>query len=298
MSGLTRWQFIHGEVEVETDKEFGDSYKRAIDETWYRSAVLQHKIDPQSFVYSVPNEADVPEDEEITVTASHAIFPKDGGLEAPAAVVGFQFSHQLLFQRFMEIISTATVTGESPVCGSIDIDCFVIDNNGYIVISESLNDTGRFFGKVNGGVMDAMVVNGTFDRIVVYDWQALCSETEEVSSVAHSMLTPFRIVLGVAKFLVAQLFWTLTKVNSFIGVLAQEAYDDPAYYDSHEVGTKKPNLRKGQNQEEEDYFNRNQTPSYEEKFFACDKQYDLYDLNEQNLARNDGLDRMSTSCST
>lgn len=110
MSGLTRWQFIHGEVEVDSDKEFGDSYKRAIDETWYRSAVLQHKIDPQSFVYSVPHESEAPEDEEIKVTASHAIFPRDGGLEAPAAVVGFQFSHQLLYERFMEIISTNTVS--------------------------------------------------------------------------------------------------------------------------------------------------------------------------------------------
>lgn len=106
MSGFTRWQFIHGEVEVDSDKEFGDSYKRAIDETWYRSAVLQHKIDPQSFVYSVPHEADAPEDDEVKVTASHAIFPRDGGLEAPAAVVGFQFSHQLLYERFMDIIST------------------------------------------------------------------------------------------------------------------------------------------------------------------------------------------------
>lgn len=109
MSGLTRWQFIHGEVEKVGDKEFGDMYKRAIDETWYRSAVLQHKIDPQSFVYSVPHEYETPEDEEITVTASHAIFPRDGGLEAPAAVVGFQFSHELLYDRFMQIISVSNV---------------------------------------------------------------------------------------------------------------------------------------------------------------------------------------------
>lgn len=111
MSGLTRWQFIHGEVEVDSDKEFGDNFKRAIDETWYRAAVLQHKIDPQSFVYSVPHESDIPEDDEIIVTASHAILPKDGGLKAPAAVVGFQFSHQLLYERFMDIVTTTTVSG-------------------------------------------------------------------------------------------------------------------------------------------------------------------------------------------
>lgn len=189
---------------------------------------------------------------------------------------------------------------DTPLCNSIDIDCFVIDNNGYIVISENLNDTGRFFGKVNGGVMEAMVVNGTFERIVVYDWQALCSETEEVSNDAHLALTPFRLILLAVKYLLGQIFWTLSKINSYVGVLSM-SYDDQAYYDSQDptLPTQRPKtLRKGQNQEEEDYFNRNQTPIYEERFYACDKQYDLYDLDEQNLAKNDGLDRMNTSCST
>ena len=45
MSGLTRWQFIFGEVEVETDREFGDYHTTAIDEQWYKSAILQHKTD-------------------------------------------------------------------------------------------------------------------------------------------------------------------------------------------------------------------------------------------------------------
>lgn len=43
------------------------------------------------------------------VTASHAIFPRDGGIEAPGSVVGFQFSHELMYKRFMEITSKANV---------------------------------------------------------------------------------------------------------------------------------------------------------------------------------------------
>lgn len=110
MSGLTRWQFIHGEVEVDTDREFGDFHKKATDETWYKSAILQNKIDPESFVYAVPHESDAPEDdEEKMVTASHAIFPRDGGLIAPAAVVGFQFSHEKFYESFMSIISDPSI---------------------------------------------------------------------------------------------------------------------------------------------------------------------------------------------
>lgn len=61
-------------------------------------------------MYSVPHPTDPLEiDGEIKVTASHAIFPKDGGVEAPACVVGFQFSHDQMFQNFMEITSEFNV---------------------------------------------------------------------------------------------------------------------------------------------------------------------------------------------
>lgn len=108
-SGLTRWQFIFGETEVPNDLEFGDYHKSAVDEIWYKSAILQHRIDPLSFVYSVPHELDEKEDGDLKVTASHAIFPRDGGLEAPGLVVGFQFSHSLMYKRFMEITSKVDV---------------------------------------------------------------------------------------------------------------------------------------------------------------------------------------------
>lgn len=110
MSGLTRWQFIFGEVEVANDIEFGDYHTTAIDETWYKSAILQHKIDPNSFVYSVPHKSDPPTDSEMIVTASHAIFPRDGGFEAPGSVVGFQFSLAHMQKRFDNITSKANVS--------------------------------------------------------------------------------------------------------------------------------------------------------------------------------------------
>lgn len=110
MSGLTRWQFIFGEVEVDSDQEFGDFHSKAIEEPWYKSAILQHQIDKDSFVYSVPHQSDVKEGNETQVTASMAIFPRDGGNEAPIGVVGFQFSLQMMYDRFMEITSKVSVS--------------------------------------------------------------------------------------------------------------------------------------------------------------------------------------------
>lgn len=49
--------------------------------------------------------SDPDEDADLKVTASHAIFPRDGGREAPACVVGFQFSHASMLERFFNITS-------------------------------------------------------------------------------------------------------------------------------------------------------------------------------------------------
>lgn len=95
---------------INFNREFGDYHTKAVDETWYKTAILQHQIDPKSFVYSVPHSSDPIEESEIKVTASHAIFPRDGGIEAPGSVVGFQFSQNLMYERFMQITSKVNVS--------------------------------------------------------------------------------------------------------------------------------------------------------------------------------------------
>lgn len=88
-------------------REFGDYYTKAIDETWYRSAVLQHKVDNESFIFSVPHDDEDDEKElgDLKVMASHAIFRMDAGREAPGCVVGFQFKQQEMYRHFKEIVS-------------------------------------------------------------------------------------------------------------------------------------------------------------------------------------------------
>lgn len=92
-------------------REFGDYYTKAVEETWYKAAVMQHKIDSESFVYSVPHDDkdDNKEIGEIKVTASHAIFRVDGVHEAPASVVGFQFEQRKMMERFKNITAKDNV---------------------------------------------------------------------------------------------------------------------------------------------------------------------------------------------
>lgn len=63
---------------------------------------------------------------------------------------------------------------DSKICSSDDLDCFVLDNNGYIVLSENSHNTGRFFGEIHGTIMDLLVEERIYNRIPIYDYQALC----------------------------------------------------------------------------------------------------------------------------
>lgn len=106
---ILKWDSFSNEVIF--FREFGDLHPKAINEQWYKSAVLQHQYD-ESFVYSVPayGTYNLSKDNDLVVTASFAIFPSDGGEEAPGSVVGYQFSQKNLQARVKEISNKSSVS--------------------------------------------------------------------------------------------------------------------------------------------------------------------------------------------
>jgi hypothetical protein len=42
-------------------------------------------------------------------------------------------------------------------CASDDLECYVVDNNGFVIISENKADTGKFFGEVDGTILESLV---------------------------------------------------------------------------------------------------------------------------------------------
>lgn len=196
--------------------EFGDKYPRAIDEIWYRRAVEQHYLEPESFVYSVDFNAG----EQISdggpgplVTATHAVFHTVEQHKAPAAVVGFQFQYTSLHALFINITSSVNLflnneiernvsisfhwlssqSGEqkthSKTCDSSELDCYVLDNNGFVIVSESPQDAGRFFGEVKPLIMRKLVDEKVYRSVHITDYQAVCFVETGTSNPASSLLT-------------------------------------------------------------------------------------------------------------
>ena len=86
----------------------------------------------------------------------------------------------------MEITSKSDI--QNLTCAFDGQDCYVIDNNGYIILSESDNHTGHFFGEIEGAIMESMVESKIFKEIIVYDFQALCFEEVKISNSACDLI--------------------------------------------------------------------------------------------------------------
>ncbi|KAF7991299.1 hypothetical protein HCN44_002861 [Aphidius gifuensis] len=187
-SGLFRWHDHQENKDTEDEPHFAGMNKRAMDTSWYKRAAEQHAIEPLSFVFSVPfNAAELADP---LVTATHAVFVEgtNKGHKAPAAVVGLQFHHSSLATHFMNITSTCVNCKKN--CASEELDCYILDNSGFIIISERHEHTGKFFGQIDGTIMDSLVQDRIYRKVSVVDYQGVCPPQEShVSSAPKSIIT-------------------------------------------------------------------------------------------------------------
>ncbi|CAB1315381.1 unnamed protein product [Coregonus sp. 'balchen'] len=134
---------------------------------WYKRSAEQV---PGTFVYSIPF----------------------GGNENKSVVLA-STAIQLLDDRKSPIC--AALDGKCTIsCDNEDIKCYLIDNNGFILVTEDYSQTGKFFGEVEAAVMNKLLLIGSFKRINLHDYQALCREYAGSSDSGHCLSHPFSIV--------------------------------------------------------------------------------------------------------
>ncbi|XP_039479763.1 voltage-dependent calcium channel subunit alpha-2/delta-3 isoform X5 [Drosophila santomea] len=280
-SGLTRWHEFHSNAAEESGvgETFSQNNTRAIDEIWYKRAVDQHFVREESFVYSVPFDAGE-SNSEILVTASHAVFHNEGGKTAPAAVVGFQFQHSALYKLFHNITGNA--------CAMDDKDCYILDNNGYVIISTRVHETGRFFGEVNGAIMKRLLEENVYTQVTVYDYQAVCFESKNDNNASSMLLSPLFHLLRVGKWLLHTALWYIVQLLQWAPGVSSHYAD--MYGDSNDTEPPPPEPHpehhgrngNGHGKKDDEIWLRYLT-LHRTRLKACDMKRELYTLfNEKD----------------
>ncbi|XP_063087399.1 voltage-dependent calcium channel subunit alpha-2/delta-4 isoform X6 [Cavia porcellus] len=182
---------------------------------WYRQASEQP---PGSFVFNL-RWADGPEDtgEPVSVTVSTAVAVTVEEKTAIAAAVGIQMKVEFLQRQFWAATQQCnTEDGQCPQsCEDSDLDCFVIDNNGFILISERLQETGRFLGEVDGALVTQLLSMGAFSRVTMYDYQAMCKPPDHHHSSAQPLVSPISAFLTATRWLVKELLLFLLEWSAW-----------------------------------------------------------------------------------
>ena len=171
---------------------FGVLHNNGIDEEWYqRTVAFNYQPDhANSFLLSVP--FDIGESRPTEVTATHTIFKEHNGVKAAVGVVGAKIDYEGLrkvFEKWME----QGADGFS--CDHAEVECYLLDNNGFVVVSKDAHHTGKFFGEVDGSTLQGLVDHSVYKRIQIYDYQAVCLEgASDDESPAGTLFTPFKLV--------------------------------------------------------------------------------------------------------
>uniref|UniRef100_A0A1W7RAW1 Voltage-dependent calcium channel subunit alpha-2/delta-3 n=1 Tax=Hadrurus spadix TaxID=141984 RepID=A0A1W7RAW1_9SCOR len=242
-SGLTRFEDYRTEEEKDnsTEKPFYELHTRATDELFYKRAVDYYAINSTAFVFSVPYDAGTRNNS--LVTASRAFFLGDGRKKAPVGVVGLQYRHSTFAERFFNITSQCKVSSCEFRCSDEEHACYLLDNNGFVVVSEKHEETGRFFGEIDYTIFDSLVSYGIYNRVKVRDYQAICVEIQPQSGPANFLHTPFSYLKNGILWLWGQLTMLLVQYNlhswwagEWVAAMDYSYYNDYGFEDESRYG--------------------------------------------------------------
>ncbi|XP_005866025.1 PREDICTED: voltage-dependent calcium channel subunit alpha-2/delta-4 isoform X4 [Myotis brandtii] len=182
---------------------------------WYRQAAEQPA---GSFVFNLrtPEGPEGPGEPGV-VTVSTAVAVTVDEKTAIAAAVGIQMRLDFLQRTFWAATQQCSA-GDGPCpksCQDGDLDCFIVDNNGFILISERPQEMGRFLGEVDGALLTQLLSMGVFSQVTMYDYQAMCKPPSHHHSAARPLVSPISALLTATRWLVNELLLFLLEWSAW-----------------------------------------------------------------------------------
>ncbi|XP_065062659.1 voltage-dependent calcium channel subunit alpha-2/delta-3-like [Rhopilema esculentum] len=125
------------------------------------------------------------------------------------SVLGFQLKHSMVKEMLLN--ATVSTTGGVASCSNNNsVDCYLVDENGYVVSSNgNEDDVGQFLGMLQGKLMETLSHNQShfFKPYMFQDTQGQCDDEKTTSSDAMRLLTPF---FTISAYFV---WWTQTLIS-------------------------------------------------------------------------------------
>lgn len=95
-----------------------------------------------------------------------------------------------------------------------------------------MEHTGKFFGQIDGTIMDSLVQDRIYKRVTVNDYQGVCSDSDNPYTAACGMLTPNRLGTWLFRHVVAFSAIWLTFMPATLRAWPQDDYET---YDNGDV---------------------------------------------------------------
>lgn len=201
------------------------------------------------------------------------------------AVVGIQFRYGVLHEFFLNTTNKFNVP-----CTHLDMDCYLVDNNGFVVVSNHrVEDVGRFFGLVDGDILEDLVSVGVFRRVHMFDYQAICVKLVGGAGGAYAPSTrPYAFSLLSATYsLVSGFLHTLAALyvdvvyGSGWSALAAIFECDPDPLNQNQNQEPLPSAHVGGKNAADPFAGFNMTTAE-----PCDKEFDLFEMMDfSNVTR-------------
>ncbi|RWS27682.1 voltage-dependent calcium channel subunit alpha-2/delta-3-like protein [Leptotrombidium deliense] len=249
---------------------FADTHNKAVDEIFYQRAVDYYQIDANAFLFSVPFETH--EVLPTYVTASKALFFGSGNKKAPAAVSGVLFNHAKFTDYFFGLTNLCSkVECEGDNCTKGLTNCYLLDNNAFIFVSQIASETGKFIGEIDSNLLKSLVEKNVYKEIEIFDYQAICIQDLNKKSLDNAfepLKTPFSIFKNIIVWMISRIYTVAVNfmITSFESMLTNAEYynDYDSDYETHTSGF--PKDEKG----------KPMTPN-KTKPYPCDKRFKLYE---------------------
>jgi len=114
-----------------------------------------------------------------------------------------------LFLFYVQQCQAAPSSGACrKTCASDELDCYLLDNHGFIILSESTEHTGRFFGQIDGTIMDSLVQDRIYRRVALMDYQGVCSDSDNPYTAAGEQ---FKVCSNFTLILFSNIFYYIVK---------------------------------------------------------------------------------------